>query len=358
MIMTNNNSGMNKKPSLLPTPHSSPSSSSVPTAHKPEQRGYSDKGPLRRQSTPGERLAQRRVKADTTRVLLGDSIFVPLKPELMYPESAAENISVSGLAVHELCHWLANIPKCPNVIQCVIHVGINTCGITSTSVPECEWSSLIKLAKKTFPNADISLSSIIPPKSGEPILKQSVTNSNAALKTCCAHMNCNFIDNNIIFKTANGAPRKALYRDNVHPSNLGTGRLACHIKNGGEPFIPRTHHHEQYKVNQNYQPQYVELRNHTPLTKSERPVIMSQSPSTGIINHHQRHPPPPYLNAIRRRADPQFSLPQQRPIHSIPHYNESIYPLSSHSRYNMVYHPNEGTLVCECYQINKCLIHE
>ena len=279
---------------IQPSPPSSTPSSHRPAARQPPTPANKLKQgkelPKMKHLSPGERLAQRRVKLDTTRILIGDSVFAPLKPELMFPNSVCENISVSGLAVHEVSHWLANIPSYPNVIQCVLHVGINTCGRTATSVPESEWNSLFKLARKVFPNAEISMSSIIPPKSGEPILKKSVSDSNINLKSSCEKLGCKFIDNNMIFKTQNGAPRKALYGDNIHPNALGTGRLACHVKNGGKPFISKfdrpTNIHD-YR---------------TPIERYQQHINYNR-PNRSYHNTQASHPyrqPPPYLNAINR----------------------------------------------------------
>ena len=39
-----------------------------------------------------------------------------------------------------------------------------------------------------------------------------------------------FIDNHQLFTTENGAPKKVMYRDAFHPSDIGTAKLACNIK--------------------------------------------------------------------------------------------------------------------------------
>ena len=294
----NRDSGKRNASLKLSSPPPSPSSLPRPsTTPKDFERS-------KKRLSPGERLAQRRVKPDTTRVLIGDSVFLPLKPELMFPNSTCENISEPGLAVHEACHWLANIPACPNVIQCVFHLGINTCGRTSTSIPSSEWSSLIKLAKKVFPNAQISFSSIILPRSGEPLLKKSVNDSNHTLKLCCTKLECTFIDNDIIFRTANGAPRKALYRDNVHPSGLGTGRLACHIKNGGKPYIQQSKH-PIVNVDRDYPSSNARMQQQTTgLLKTPPTACDLRHNFISLGSRPFRHPPP-YLNAMNRRQYPQ-----------------------------------------------------
>ena len=142
------------------------------------------------------------------------------------------------------------------------------------------------------------MSSIILPKSGEPNLKRSVSDSNFNLKSCCEKLGFMFIDNNIIFRTQNGAPRKALYGDNIHPNALGTGRLACHIKNDGKPFIPKFNRPDD---NRDYPTRY----NHN--IQASRP------------NRH----PPPYLIAINRENDTKITPPFVHPIKRV-RFEQSI----------------------------------
>ena len=81
------------------------------------------------------------------------SQFRQIKPELMYPHKAHQKISVSGLTVEGLLHWLENIPKRRDVQLLVVHVGVDTCWVNT--VTESTWRALLKLA-----NADVQISSI------------------------------------------------------------------------------------------------------------------------------------------------------------------------------------------------------
>ena len=84
----------------------------------------------------------------------------------MYPHKAQQKISVSGLTVDDLLHWLQNVPKCRDVQLLVIHVGVNTCWVNI--VTESMWRALLKLLKSVFPNAVVQLSSLIPPQESTP----------------------------------------------------------------------------------------------------------------------------------------------------------------------------------------------
>ena len=146
----------------------------------------------------------------------------------MFPNTRHQKISVSGLTVDDLMHWLNNIPRCKDARLVVIHVGINTCW--QNTITESCWEGLIKLLKKIFPGAQLHVSSIVPPRGNHPISK-TVGVSNAALSEVCRKAgDVVFIDHTSTFTTAKGAPRKALYNNALHPSQQGTVRLACNIK--------------------------------------------------------------------------------------------------------------------------------
>ena len=75
-----------------------------------------------------------------TNVLIGDSMARPIKPDLVFPGGQSQNISVSGLAIDDVNHWLANIPRNREERRVVIHIGINTCKFAV--VTESMWRQL------------------------------------------------------------------------------------------------------------------------------------------------------------------------------------------------------------------------
>ena len=151
------------------------------------------------------------------------------------PHQAQQKISVSGLTVDDLLLWLQNVPKCRDVQLLVVHVGVNTCWVNT--VTESMWRALLKLLKSVFPSAVVQLSSLIPPQ-GEHPLRKTVAASNAALVKACHSEQVMLADHTDTFTTNSGAPRKALYRDALHPSPKGTIRLACNVKYVGQPRPP------------------------------------------------------------------------------------------------------------------------
>ena len=217
----------------------SPESPSHLRAQAKVDKGLTEAGGGARASlSPGQRLAQCRVEDSTTHLLLGDSIICPMKAHLMFPEKTCQNLGVPGLSVKDIVHWLENKPKFSQVKVIVCHIGINSCNVSCITVRQ--WQSLHKLMKRVFPEAEILCSTIVPTKGDHP-LRKTVDVSNEALKQAAEGTDITVISNDSVFRAPSGAPRKALYRDRIHPNPLGTGRLACNIKNRGRPPVHRAH---------------------------------------------------------------------------------------------------------------------
>ena len=116
-----------------------------------------------------------------------------------------------------------------------VHVGVNTCWVNT--VTESMWRALLKLLKSVFPNAVVQLSSLIPPQ-GEHTLRKTVAVSNAASVKACHSERVMPADHTDTVTTNSGAPRKALYREALHPNPKGTVRLACNVKYVGQSRPP------------------------------------------------------------------------------------------------------------------------
>lgn len=184
---------------------------------------------LRRQMTPCQLLAQKRVELDSCDVLLGDSVIKFVKSDLLFPYSSRhQTICIPGITVEDVIHWLRHIPTSKQVRHLMLHVGINSC--LTNVITESTWYELIKLLKKCFPHARLFLSTIVPPMRRNNYLFKTVNVSNLHLSDVCKKVNIICIDNTSTFTTHRGLPKKALYHDDMHPSRVGTAKLACTLK--------------------------------------------------------------------------------------------------------------------------------
>ncbi|KAK7487827.1 hypothetical protein BaRGS_00020874 [Batillaria attramentaria] len=181
-------------------------------------------------STPRAKLDQHKIKSDTQYLFIGDSVIGPVNPKRLECDVGApvQCISVPGLEVSELLDWLHNLPTTQCVKTVAVHVGVNTCKNTGAKIETSLWKKLIVECRTTFPNGRILLSSVVP-AFGRNTLNQTIAPSNTALRTVCKSEKVILVDHFHTFITETGAPRKALYRDAIHPSILGVERLVCNL---------------------------------------------------------------------------------------------------------------------------------
>ena len=201
--------------------------------------------------TPLERLAKRRVSTETEHLLIGDSVFTKVNPEPSFDNSTtSESIAISGMKIHDLLQWLRHVPKSNQVKKVVVHVGINTCRSGITIEKEL-WNNLTTSIKNVFCNAQVYFSSIIPPSQIriQADLVENVNKSNDNLYTVCKASGTTYIDNNPLFVTRRGLPKKTMYYDAIHPSPDGSYALSANIKQ----YTTTRFTQQMYPQNQQFQ---------------------------------------------------------------------------------------------------------
>ena len=119
--------------------------------------------------SPLEVLSKISVPVTLTMLLIGDSVIQFINPRRMAPQNEnLQKICVPGVTVIDLCHWLSHAPASHTINHVTLHTRINSCPsgpfLEADSGPflEAEWSDLIALCCQVFPQACLSLSSIIP----------------------------------------------------------------------------------------------------------------------------------------------------------------------------------------------------
>ena len=255
-------------------------------------------------TSPRQRLAELRVAPGVTNVLIGDSVARPIKPDLVFPGGQSQNLSVSGLAIDDVNHWLANIPRNREVRRAVIHIGVNTCKFAV--VTESMWRQLIRKLKHVFPEAAVLVSSIVPPMGR---LRKTVQVSNAALLAVCNREKVSFINHTDAFTARSGAPRKHLYRDQLHPSDGGTSRLVFNLqlatgarRRQAQHHLPSSRPHHRQDPAQPQQRQEGIKQHH-----AARPSLLGPVPP-GFVPHAQHH----WLAYLNSRQWQRTTAPQQR----------------------------------------------
>ena len=239
-------------------------------------------------TSPRQRLAELRVAPDVTYVMIGDSLARPIKPDLLFPGDQSQNLSVSGLAIDDVNHWLANILRNREVRRVVLHIGVNT--YKFAVITERMWRQLNKKLKHIFPEAAVLVSSIVPAMGR---LRKSVQVSKAALPAVCSREKMAVVDHTDAFTAGSGASRKDLYRDQVHPSDSGTSRLVFNLQLGTgtrhrpaqQKHQPGSRPHQKQDLPQ-LQPRQQGIQHPHPA----RPSLLGPVPS-GSVPYRQSHWP-------------------------------------------------------------------
>ena len=104
----------------------------------------------------------------------------------------------------------------------------------NTTIAETTWRQLVRNFRRVFPPPQLTASAMVPPI-GQHYLKGIVATSNISLLKVCQGEDVRCVDHTSSFTAYSGAPKQDMYRDPLHPSAKGTGRLACNIKYADRP---------------------------------------------------------------------------------------------------------------------------
>ena len=302
--------GQQRAQTSAPPPKPTVCSAATPTRQRTMQdarpaatSGHADSTSPVTATSPRQRLAALRVAPGVTNVLIGDSVAHPIKPDLVFPGGQSQNLSVSGLAIDDVNHWLANIPRNREVRRAVIHIGVNTCKFAV--VTESMWRQFIRKLKHVFPESAVLVSSIVPPMGR---LKKTVQISNTVLMAVCNREKVSFINHTETFTARSGTPWKYLYRDQLHPSDGGTSRMVFNLQLATGARHRQAHHHLPSSRPQHRQdpaqPQQRQegIKQH----HAARPSLLGHAPP-GFVPYAQHHWLA-YLNSHQRQ---RTTAPQQ-----------------------------------------------
>ena len=163
-------------------------------------------------------------------LILGDSIVRGIHDKKMnINDKRCKVISISGMDKTVLADYLYNTPPNPNITNIIVHVGINDIK-RGHVITKSTWKRTIKQLKINFPNATISMSSILPYSENHPTINKITDETNENLELACEELQVKIINNDHIFFTANNDLKTGWYRDPIHPNKRGTSGLAVHYK--------------------------------------------------------------------------------------------------------------------------------
>ena len=306
--------------------------------------------------SPREKLAAMSVSADTTMLLIGDSVLRFIDPRKIQPEGERmEKLFVPGLRIDDLQSWLHTTKPCPGMKQVTVHVGVNSCPAGPVSTEE--WLDLVAGCRKTFPRASLRLSTIIPAR-GRHNLNNAITPSNNNLRTACQRVGVMVIDNTKSFTAQTGAPRLVMYSgtDPRHPSRKGAIRLALNFKYAASDRASNNNNETRSVSSRQYRrPQHSFNTakggsangpldgNLAPSSSQPPPPSLFHFPPLPTV--HQPHAVPPYgptpIPPSRQQSTAQPST-YPYPLHHGPLATQNTPAVTSGSRPDAVAQPTSG----------------
>ena len=191
--------------------------------------------------TPFQVLQTKTIDDNTDYLIIGDSCLSKLNPSKMNTGHYfhVQKINVSGMTTTDIFNWLQNHHPHQKIQKLVVHVGVNDA--CHSVINQQNWSVLIHCLKCTFPNASITMSSIIPTKTQQQI-NVNITKSNTNLKQVCLSIQTvAFVDHTYSFRTEANAPKQVMYENQKHPSLRGVVIMARNIKWPGIDFKKMYH---------------------------------------------------------------------------------------------------------------------
>ena len=256
------------------------------------------------QDNPVAVLNKQMIPGDCQTLILGDSALEGMKDSSM----TEHFICVPGISVNNLSQWLSSSPPSPHIQHVTFHVGIDSCKEKIVSVDE--WRHMLKALIRVFPQANIKMSSIIPPYGNHP-LRHSASESTTSLHHACKSEKVGFIDNTPGFLTKSGAPKRSMYKGGLTISRLAIRVLAeklCPTQEKKRPPLLPTPHIPS--VN-NYEAPGTADYDHTfPPTKSYHPN------SSKVYNSLGRHQSPHSL--LQKSTKPPAPHSNPPPKHHVP----------------------------------------
>ena len=214
-----------KPQNLLPY-NDSPSDPATKIKSNPLGSTHSDSNSKMLPSSPPP--SETKIFPETTVILMGDRTVELIDMARCTPAGEKpQKIAAREMTVSGLTKWLRMQTPRPNVLQATFHVGMNDC--SENRVSSKQWRELVIQCQRVFPRAELQASSIIPAQ-GRSLLNNTIRPSNDNLAEVCMGFRVNFKNNNNLFTSKSGAPKKAMYFGKTTiPSRFGMAQLLTNL---------------------------------------------------------------------------------------------------------------------------------
>ena len=279
-----NNQSTASDPNVHPTSSDDLSSPSEEKSHQSSS--------LKNNNPLSQNWPELSISPNTSTILLGDSVFTGLhESKMAVRREPTQVLALPGLDRASLMNILRGTKPQPNVTTVVIHVGINDC-IRGHVLGNGAWRNIIFQATRTFPKAQLSLSSILPHRDQHAHFSACIMDSNKAMQLSSKRFKAKFIDNDSTFFFEDGRVKSGWMRDQIHPNGRGSSGLAVNIKRSYSahlhPSAPRITHPLLDQPPSHPQQYYYHNRN----SSNPIPPVRNQSGNHRQHGYHYQSPSP------------------------------------------------------------------
>lgn len=163
-------------------------------------------------------------------LIFGDSILKYIDVSKLLPETKhSKNLCKPGAVVEDIENQIKGHETGEKITDVIVHIGTNDLGITNKTCLINDIARTIHTAQKSFPNAIIYYSPIIPKKQNNYI--NTCDEINRSVKFFCEQNGFIYIDTRNLFVDNNGIRFDRLSRyDRIHLNRNGIVALGKHLK--------------------------------------------------------------------------------------------------------------------------------
>ena len=139
----------------------------------------------------GDILSSLTITKRARKLLIGDPIIRCVHPRGLNSRICCkQKLCVPGMKTKDMLQWMEKQDINPNILRAVIHIGLNDCQNEDNII----WGEIIACAKRIFPQASVSFSSILPVLNNQD-LNQIISVTNRRLESSCCQSGAIFINN-------------------------------------------------------------------------------------------------------------------------------------------------------------------
>ena len=169
------------------------------------------------------------LKDSTKYIVVSDSIFREMTPEMISSEKDCVIVAIGGATVNEIADIIENSEKSDSVQTVYIHSGYKDSKHGPTDNTQLDIAHLIETISTTYPKALCYISAVLPTRDNKN--RTNIDGYNSKVSEHCDKTSAVYIDlSDTMLSPQSNRQRRSYYYDTIHPNKNGANALAQKIK--------------------------------------------------------------------------------------------------------------------------------